>query len=225
MRPRLALPSVSTLHKNLSIPVCCKIRLLPKLEDTIKLALVLQNAGCQVLAVHGRTRESNSRGPADWAAIRQIKEALSIPVVANGGVDELEDVERCLNETKADAVMVAYPALLNPRFFGGGEKADGVELLHEYLSYVERYPAQSKTIKSHARKLLKPMWGKHKDLREQLEAWDERDQAIASVVLRIAQELKYRIDNGIEVDLKPPEAELEEGDGYALFGPQADDDY
>jgi tRNA-dihydrouridine synthase len=77
--------------------------LLPKLEDTIKLALVLQNAGCQVppsvcarslppaslfaltlsvdcrdclvqlLAVHGRTRESNSRGPADWAAIRQIK--------------------------------------------------------------------------------------------------------------------------------------------------------
>jgi hypothetical protein len=54
--------------------------------------------------------------------------------------------------------MVAYPALLNPRFFRGGEKADGVELLHEYLSYVERYPAQSKTIKSHARKLLKPMY-------------------------------------------------------------------
>ena len=44
--------------------------------------------------------------------------------------------------------MVAYPALLNPRFFRGGERADGVALLHEYLSYVERYPAQSKTIKS-----------------------------------------------------------------------------
>jgi hypothetical protein len=57
--------------------------------------------------------------------------------------------------------MVAYPALLNPRFFRGGERADGVELLREYLAYVERYPAQSKTIKSHARKLLKPMYALH----------------------------------------------------------------
>lgn len=54
--------------------------------------------------------------------------------------------------------MVAYPALVNPRFFAGMERADAIELLREYLSYVERYPTTSKTIKSHARKLLKPKY-------------------------------------------------------------------
>lgn len=54
--------------------------------------------------------------------------------------------------------MVAYPALVNPRFFSGAEKVGEVELLREYLTYVERYPTTPKTIKSHARKLLTPKY-------------------------------------------------------------------
>lgn len=72
---------VSTLSKNLSVPVTCKIRLLPSFEDTLELCRILIDAGCMVLTVHGRTKEQkkDQTGPCDWEAIRKIVQVWFYP--------------------------------------------------------------------------------------------------------------------------------------------------
>ena len=110
---------VAKLQQNLSIPVTCKIRLLPKLSDTLELCLALEKAGCSLLTVHGRTKEQKQQqvGFCDWKSIGIIKDLLQIPVIANGGIANIKDVYNCLKETDADGVMSSEALLENPSLF------------------------------------------------------------------------------------------------------------
>lgn len=112
---------VENLASNLSVPVSCKIRMFPSLEDTIAYAKMLEAAGCSLLAVHGRTRDQKDGKSirADWAVINAVKKAVRIPVLANGNIRYLEDVYDCLRETGADGVLSAESVLENPALFAG----------------------------------------------------------------------------------------------------------
>jgi len=165
---------VSILHSNLKVPVFCKIRILPKEEDTLKLAKAIEAAGCQLLAVHGRTKENKGRYAtrADWDIIRKVKETLKIPVVANGSISDFDDIKKCLTHTTADGVMVAYPHLLNPRFFAGKKEEVGgdnkTDMALEYLDMCDIYGFEGgcKTMRGHIFKLLKDDLVKWPDLYE-----------------------------------------------------------
>jgi tRNA-dihydrouridine synthase len=78
----------------------------------------LQEAGAQLLTLHGRTREQGFKGKADWAAIAAVKQALTIPVIANGDINTPEDAQRCLAQTGADGVMVGRGTMGAPWLVG-----------------------------------------------------------------------------------------------------------
>lgn len=88
-----------------------------KSENCVEFAKMCEAAGADMLAVHGRTRAQQYEGRADWDAIRRVKQAVSVPVAANGDVFEPADAARILEETGADFVMVGRGALGNPWLF------------------------------------------------------------------------------------------------------------
>jgi len=79
---------------------------------------MIEEAGCSILTVHGRQRDrALHHAPANWATIRAVREALRIPVIANGGIDSRAAAERCLAITGCAGVMVATALLADPELF------------------------------------------------------------------------------------------------------------
>ena len=113
---------VAAMVAAVQVPVFCKIRLLPTIEQTIALCKRLQDAGCSLIAVHGRIRPPPERrkqraGAADMDAIAAVRGALQIPVLANGNTAYREDVQYNLDYTGASGLMSGEGILANPLLF------------------------------------------------------------------------------------------------------------
>ncbi|KAK6152747.1 hypothetical protein DH2020_012386 [Rehmannia glutinosa] len=178
---------VEKLSKNLNVPVSCKIRIFPDLQDTINYAKMLEEAGCALLAVHGRTRDEKDgkKIRANWKIIKAVRDAVRIPVLANGNIRHVEDAWQCIEETGVEGVLSAETLLENPALFAGYRTAEWVlgheeickdgnldqaELLVEYLQFCEKYPVPWRMIRSHVHKLLGEWFRVHPDVREDLNA-------------------------------------------------------
>ena len=85
--------------------------------NAVELAKMLEQAGVSAIAVHGRTRTQMYAGQADWTTIREVKQAVSVPVIANGDVFAPEDAVRILEFTGADMAMIGRGCFGNPWLF------------------------------------------------------------------------------------------------------------
>ncbi|XP_031379430.1 tRNA-dihydrouridine(20) synthase [NAD(P)+]-like [Punica granatum] len=132
-KPELIHDILTTLKRNLDIPVTCKIRLLKSSNDTVELARRIEKTGVSALAVHGRKVPDRPRDPAKWHEIADVVASLSIPVIANGDVFEYDDIQRIKVATGASSVMVARGALWNASIFSPEGKLPWEEVKREYI--------------------------------------------------------------------------------------------
>ncbi|HQA60872.1 MAG TPA: tRNA-dihydrouridine synthase, partial [Tepidanaerobacteraceae bacterium] len=86
--------------------------------NAVEFSLMAENSGATMIAIHGRTREIFYRGQADWDIIRDVKRAVSIPVIGNGDVFTPEDAAGMIQMTNCDGIMIGRGALGRPWLFG-----------------------------------------------------------------------------------------------------------
>ena len=117
--PALVERIVSSVSRAVKKPVTVKVR--KGFDDdhvnAVEIARIAEASGAAAIAVHGRTREQYYSGTADWEIIRQVKEAVSIPVIGNGDVDSPQKAKAMLEETGCDGVMIGRAARGNPWIF------------------------------------------------------------------------------------------------------------
>lgn len=116
--PKLAGDIVRAMKKGIDVPLSVKIRL--GWEDKtqcVEFAKVLEDAGADLLTVHGRTKMQGYSGVADWVAVGKVKSAVTIPVLCNGDIHTADKVTVALEASKCDGVLIARGALGNPWIF------------------------------------------------------------------------------------------------------------
>src|SRR3989344_3281083 len=126
-------------------PVSAKIRLGWSENESVKIAKIIERAGADAIMVHGRTASQGYSGVANWQAIKAVREALSIPVVANGDANSAQKAMQMLNETGCEFGMIGRSAMTNPYIFreikelGNGNewKASASTKINGFFDYLQ----------------------------------------------------------------------------------------
>uniref|UniRef100_A0A4W6F0V4 tRNA-dihydrouridine(16/17) synthase [NAD(P)(+)]-like n=1 Tax=Lates calcarifer TaxID=8187 RepID=A0A4W6F0V4_LATCA len=163
-------------NEKLSVPITCKIRVFKEIEKTVCYAQMLEKAGCQLLTVHGRTKDQKGAmtGIASWEHIKAVRKAVNIPVFANGNIQHLR-----------------VQGVMSPPVW---------EMAEEYLEVVKQYPPCTLSyVRAHLFKLWHHTLQIHQDLREEL-AKAKNLEGLADVSKKLRLRCQEEIAKGKDVE-------------------------
>jgi len=148
----------SLVNGNLGIPVTCKMRILPTVEETLNLARMIETTGISALGVHGRLKEERPRHPCHNDIIKQVADALNVPVIANGGSkDQIKcysDIAPFLQSCGTSSVMIARAAEWNSSVFRKEGLRTLDDVIKDYLKYSITYDSPLTNIKYNLQNIL-----------------------------------------------------------------------
>ena len=139
--PELAGEIVEAVVHAIKKPVTVKIRkgFLYDENTAASFAKRLESCGAAAIAVHGRTREQYYSGKADWNVIKEVKQAVKIPVIGNGDIFSKEDANRMLKETGCDVIMIGRAARGNPWIFSEIKNKGKCQKKQELIEMILRH--------------------------------------------------------------------------------------
>lgn len=125
-QPKLIEETFKLLSQHVEVPITGKIRLGwdATQENFLQIGRILEQNGAGLIAMHGRTKVQKYGGEANWDAIAELKQAVSVPVIGNGDVQTPQDIDRMKAHTGCDAVMIGRAAIGNPWIFARQQRED-----------------------------------------------------------------------------------------------------
>ncbi|MBT6995593.1 tRNA dihydrouridine synthase DusB [Candidatus Woesearchaeota archaeon] len=176
--PLLVKKIVKTLVRSSKKPISVKIRSGwdKKHINALEISKIIEKEGASMITIHPKTQSQVRGGEADWSLIKNVKDELNIPVIGNGEVWNVEDIERMFSSTGCDYVMIGRAASKNPYIFkqykdylknGKFSVKNNFEMINDYLKLAKKFNTNFNYVRGHVMYMSKGVKGSSK-LREEI---------------------------------------------------------